>query len=580
MDIPEQANNDASLAEAHLKRWYPELADVCFGEWENGPDERWAFKRAKNRLALLVFSPEIGVQEVHGDIGTAWIRTGGPDGPLGLPITWEEGSWEERWGNFQTGKIRWTRDGCRTDIYTPDPNPGMGCVVSAGLTWPSAPGEPAATVDLHERGLVIRWQNKLTASFSAFETGEIKKSSFQTTKADIGLCRFLPDIRQQRDAALNKVETASRGAREADAALSGWRSFDRNAALREIEQSDNLIRILAAERDELEHKSSEHKEAIRAKRGQGHEHIGKTICNWFSSVGESAMALMLDMKARTRAAKLHTAQESKNRVESSLNQHDSFDWISAFFHMGTALAKYRLAVLSLLRADTVLHDEIDRIKPVADEIRNLENELSFSSDNPSEIDDAILEADCLDRQLNDAANATEKWKIHSECERLFGVGSPRRACGLLRTKKKLIERIRNIGDKTSNVVHKVLVDGSNIRPERPGFNPRFAVAIANELATRFETILFFDALWGDSLRTVKRALKENVKLSVMHGTKADEIILAMAEGDPGCFIVSNDRFRDYFDKDAVKNHRILRHEIVNDDVFVPRLEIRAKVMAS
>ncbi|MBP0500701.1 hypothetical protein J8J32_21750, partial [Mycobacterium tuberculosis] len=52
---------------------------------------------------------------------------------------------------------------------------------------------------------------------------------------------------------------------------------------------------------------------------------------------------------------------------------------------------------------------------------------------------------------------------------------------------------------------------------------------------------------------------------------ADETVLAAASDDPHTFVLSNDRFVDYPEKMAVKEDRVLRHEIVNQAAYIHEL---------
>ena len=535
MEIPEEATRDAIAVETHLKRSYPELAEVRFGGWETGPGEgRWAFKRAENALALIVFSPETGVQEVHGGIAEKWILSGGPAGPLGLPTTWEEGSAEERWGNFQHGKIRWKSGGGQPDIFPIEADSEMKKIGAEDLT-------------------------------------------------ESPIWRFLPEARSKWRAALNHMRETQNNARELEKELLAWQSFDRTPLLCEIEKHDKRIRELSAELSKLAERAS----SLRSE-GQLNPNTGdsnsrlRAIFKWISSGGARAMALCLDAKARKPSRKLQSERENKEQIEATIKEHDAFDWIIGFFRLGNAQATHRKATLSLLRVDTSLREVTERIRPVGEEILKLEKEMPISSDLDSipQIDAAIKDAEQFDHQLATAICSRDRWQVHSDCEKRYGLGSPKRVMGILRTKKKLLERIEGMRGLASVSVHKILVDGSNIRPEGAKLDPRFPVALANELASRYSVVLFFDALWGKNRKTVKNALNPGVKLCPMQGTKADEIILAEAEGNQDCFVVSNDRFRDYCETDAVKNRRILRYEITPDYVFVPKLGVRAKVPPS
>ena len=55
-------------------------------------------------------------------------------------------------------------------------------------------------------------------------------------------------------------------------------------------------------------------------------------------------------------------------------------------------------------------------------------------------------------------------------------------------------------------------------------------------------------------------------------SQADETILA-ASVDPFVYVLSNDRFAEFRDKPAVRDKRLIAHEILNDRVLVHDLDI-------
>lgn len=58
----------------------------------------------------IIWSPETGAHEVHGDIRVKWARLGGEDGFLGFPLTDETGTPDGigRYNHFEGGSIYWT----------------------------------------------------------------------------------------------------------------------------------------------------------------------------------------------------------------------------------------------------------------------------------------------------------------------------------------------------------------------------------------------------------------------------------------------------------------------------------------
>lgn len=72
------------------------------------------------------WSPDTGGHEVHGDIATAYLATGGPDGEFGFPTTDEEPwiavSTDGRSSTFERGNITWTPEGGPSVNYPPRAN--------------------------------------------------------------------------------------------------------------------------------------------------------------------------------------------------------------------------------------------------------------------------------------------------------------------------------------------------------------------------------------------------------------------------------------------------------------------------
>ena len=55
----------------------------------------------------------------------------------------------------------------------------------------------------------------------------------------------------------------------------------------------------------------------------------------------------------------------------------------------------------------------------------------------------------------------------------------------------------------------------------------------------------------------------------------NETVLDLACANELTYVLSNDRFGDFNEKSAVRDGRIIRHEIVNGGVFVHDLQLRA-----
>jgi hypothetical protein len=103
------------------------------------------------------------------------------------------------------------------------------------------------------------------------------------------------------------------------------------------------------------------------------------------------------------------------------------------------------------------------------------------------------------------------------------------------------------------------------------------LALAYALEDRFEVIVVFDA----GIRGMTRMNNQQIahgfpRRSRIHvvttAQEADETLLEAAAA-PGHYVISNDRFRDYTDKIAVAEQRLIRHEIVAGKLLVHDLQV-------
>jgi len=100
----------------------------------------------------------------------------------------------------------------------------------------------------------------------------------------------------------------------------------------------------------------------------------------------------------------------------------------------------------------------------------------------------------------------------------------------------------------------------------------------------YNIIVVFDStirqlLKGD-YKEIKKQFPNDIKIHIVATKqKADETILELASNKESNYIISNDRFGDYNDKEVVKNERVIRHEIVNGYVMIHELKIRVQYAA-
>lgn len=192
----------------------------------------------------------------------------------------------------------------------------------------------------------------------------------------------------------------------------------------------------------------------------------------------------------------------------------------------------------------------------------------------------------FDRRLNCAPNSYERRMVHDECSATFNEGSParvvsarrREAESLGRTVGKLDERVQSIVDRATRVVKTLVIDGNNLCYQYQTFIGLSALmAVGQKLSRDYPVVIVFDAAIRQQLqmRDQDIALKfgDVIKVHVVASKqKADETLLDAAR-DPDTYVISNDRFRDFPDKAAVREQRLIRHEILNGIVFVHDLSV-------
>ncbi|HKR46747.1 MAG TPA: hypothetical protein VJU59_44985 [Paraburkholderia sp.] len=211
------------------------------------------------------------------------------------------------------------------------------------------------------------------------------------------------------------------------------------------------------------------------------------------------------------------------------------------------------------------------------------------------IETTLRLAQALQRDLEAALTPKERARIHGDCEVHFGVGNRRpgevlkeatsRHRKLKRDAEKLQRRLEGIIQVLDKKITKLVLDGNNLCYATTESGKRRFVgieplkALVSRLCETYTVELLFDP--GIKRQTQMkdsdlRALFPEVRVEVMAHDKADLAILAAAEFDEHAYVVSNDRFADFPDKDAVKNKRIFGHIIHPQSVQIPALDLNIR----
>lgn len=626
MDFSDDVIHNTLLVEAHLRQYYK--ADIRFGEWVCSINGNWAYKRAQNALALIVFAPQTGVQEVHGAIAEKWLESGGPDGPLGLPTTWEEGaSPDERWGNFEYGRIVWSRQDGEAKILSNGPLPEMGDVVSSGLPWIRAPGEPDATVDLHKRGLFIRWANGMCLAIRSHPIF-FKKSLLHYKEEEKHIWRYLRN-HASRNHAKGRVKAVARQCRELDKALSDWREFDRNKAVREAGDWESRIRDLSDKKEALKSQSLER---VRLGKARYATWLGgipwRFFGKWKAEAVDSAAASWLSAESRRIDSEIAIAKEDKSQIEAVIRKHDAFDWISAYVRLGSAQAEHRRAVLKFLHWDTAMRQGANRIRPIAEELSAVDDSLESAHNELRTIRSEKEELKQLIFELSCCLDSYERKEVHGRCDAEFGDWNPDRCLerrlrreDALRRKIEELKRRRvklfkvvlemrdSVKDDDSAKCEKesvangsyFVIDGNNIVWHSGRYGWRVLKTLLDWVKGKgidyhlyFDaSIVEFEAKLDEEKDTIGKAFIEEQIADENHTTKcpsrdeADKFILYHADKTGG-HIISNDGYRPWesqYPWIGAKNNteevrRIHKFTVEGNVLSIPDLDIFEKIFIS
>lgn len=200
---------------------------------------------------------------------------------------------------------------------------------------------------------------------------------------------------------------------------------------------------------------------------------------------------------------------------------------------------------------------------------------------------AIGRAQQFQNELWHADNSYERAMVHQECESVFGSGKPGQVIHereaeirrLNRDLEKLQIRAKNVATRAARDVKRLILDGSNLCYEGDKFIGLGALSVlVPVLAAAYDVVVVFDAsITGEltsSDRDIRNALGGETKIHVVApGVDADETVLDLAGSDQTVFVLSNDRFAEFREKAAVRDGRLIRHEIVAGRVLVHDLSV-------
>ena len=277
------------------------------------------------------------------------------------------------------------------------------------------------------------------------------------------------------------------------------------------------------------------------------------------------------------------ADNSKNEINTNIDKYKSFNKTNISYQVETLTKEINLLEQEFGKISNLKHRVDEKLKSIIEQISKYESSIATKHEK-------IIEANYFENDLDDAPSSYERAKIHECCENVFGEGNPKKIIRenekslrqLGRDLEKLKIRAFEVGKKASREIKKLVIDGNNMCYEGDDFVGLLPILTSTkELQQDYEIIIVFDASIRSILNTNDQIIREKfhneIKVHIVPSTlKADETIIDIASDDSTCYMLSNDRFGDYRDKEAIENNRLIRHEIVDNKIIIHDLNINKK----
>jgi hypothetical protein len=362
---------------------------------------------------------------------------------------------------------------------------------------------------------------------------------------------------------------------------------------------DTLLRELASERDrrdEIPRAKEDAERNVRLARDRidhwtAESSVSLNPRTWFSDKSAAKRSLDCAIAAAREAeaqdlvltGKLEAANRSIRTFELEVKRLHAFDEREA----QAAIERLNIQI-------DALRPQLEDLNARAEKVANLQREpLAALEDLQSKWADTqagLAVAGNFERALGLAATSGDRARIHEECRQHFEDGSPsavlrqlsRQLADIDRQILKLEKRLRALATRGALDVAKVVIDGNNLCYRQQTFIGLAAVqSVVAALQNRHEIVVVFDASVRSHLkmdnRRIAASFPEDVVVHVVaHKQTADETVLDVA-ADADSIVISNDKFVEFPEKPAVRDRRVLRHEIVSGRVYVHELGVNALV---
>jgi hypothetical protein len=288
----------------------------------------------------------------------------------------------------------------------------------------------------------------------------------------------------------------------------------------------------------------------------------------------------------------NTLQEKiRNKYEKIGIQQIEIDRYRAFNQL-EAEATVKAIDVQLIQLKAELY-QVEMLKNKVDQdlSKPLEKFVELQSEREC-IEYDISRAETLDKELSNATNGGAKKIIHDQCNSDFGEVSPKRVIytkqkeleSIDRKLEKLDKRLKNIADISARVIHKLVIDGNNMCYQNSSYKKQFIglsalQAISKKLLYEYQIVIVFDSdirrLLNMSDQAIQAQFSETVRIHIVASKqKADETLLDTAF-DKNVYVISNDKFDDFPDKKVVAENRLIKHEVLENKIFIHDLYMSA-----
>jgi len=290
----------------------------------------------------------------------------------------------------------------------------------------------------------------------------------------------------------------------------------------------------------------------------------------------------LIIKARVEV--LEKVSKKKIRFQSDIDKYNSFNLIESQNGINNNILKLK----EFNSEKDIINKQKQKVEikltPVLNELKKVQSKIEDANSE-------IKEVERFSHELDNAHNSYERAMIHKECVNLFGDGNPNK---IFKNKKELIKKLKRdfdklenraeqISEKAQRIINEITIDGNNMCYDNDKFiGFKALIPISSIINKDYKLNIIFDAsirsiLKQDSKR-INKQFDNGIKIHIVASKqKADETILDLASEKFNSYVISNDRFVDFFEKEVVENNRIFRHEIVNNRVLIHALDINITI---